>query len=99
MKIHRFVKMTFTEEGITPFLEVFQNSKEHIRNFPGCLSLQLISDIQEPNVICTSSIWESESALENYRNSELFSKTWANTKIHFKEKAFAKSYKLLHWLG
>ena len=41
----------------------------------------------------------SATALENYRNSELFSKTWAKTKIHFKEKAFAKSYKLLHWQG
>jgi heme-degrading monooxygenase HmoA len=99
MKIHRFVKMTFTEEGLIPFLEVFENSKELIRNFPGCLSLQLIKDMDQPFIICTSSIWENETALENYRNSDLFTKTWANTKIHFKEKAFAKSYKLLDWLG
>lgn len=99
MRIHRFVRMTFTENGIVPFLEVFENSREHIRNFPGCLSLQLINDLENPCILCTSSIWESEIALENYRKSELFAKTWANTKIHFQEKAFAKSYQLLHWLG
>lgn len=98
MKIHRFVKMNFTEEGIVPFLEVFENSKSKIRNFPGCLSLQLIRSLEEPTIICTSSIWENETCLENYRNSDLFKTTWANTKIHFKEKAKAQSYELLDWL-
>jgi len=98
MPIHRIVKMTFLPEKVNDFLDVFEFSKEKIRNRPGCLSLQLIQDPLKPNVLFTSSIWESESDLESYRDSELFIETWRKTKIHFSEKAEAKSYVLLVWL-
>ncbi len=98
MPIHRIVKMTFIPEKVRDFLIVFESSKQKIRNRPGCLSLQLIQDPLEPNVLFTSSIWESESYLESYRDSELFIDTWRKTKIHFSEKAEAKSYNLLEWL-
>lgn len=99
MKIHRYVKMTFRPEEVGQFLEVFNASKEKIRNFPGCLSLQLISNIEEPNILCTSSIWRDVDCLENYRNSELFAETWKKTKILFAEKAKAQSYNLIDWLS
>ncbi len=99
MKIHRYVKMTFRPEEVGQFLEVFNASKEKIRNFPGCLSLQLISNIEEPNILCTSSIWRDADCLENYRNSELFAETWKKTKILFAEKAKAQSYNLIDWLS
>jgi len=98
MRIHRYVKMTFRPEHVGQFIEVFNASKDKIRAFNGCLSLQLISNIEEPNILCTSSIWRDLESLENYRNSELFEETWKKTKILFAEKAKAQSYKLVDWL-
>ena len=51
MRIHRYVKMTFRPEHVGQFIEVFNASKDKIRAFNGCLSLQLISNIEEPNIL------------------------------------------------
>ena len=86
MPIHRIVKMTFLPEKVNDFLDVFEFSKEKIRNRSGCLSLQLIQDPLKPNVLFTSSIWESESDLESYRDSELFIEnrlTYTNSNVFF----------------
>ncbi len=99
MPIHRIVKMTFDPEKITDFLLVFDESKSKIRAREGCLSLQLIQDPEQPNVLLTSSVWESEKDLENYRNSDLFIETWKKTKIHFLSKAEAKTYWIKEWLS
>ncbi len=98
MPIHRVVKMTFKPEKLDDFLLVFEESKDKIRARSGCLSLQLIQDPDRLNILSTSSIWESENDLEDYRNSDLFLETWKKTKIHFAEKAEAKTYTLLYWL-
>ncbi len=91
--------MTFKPEEIKNFIAVFDNSKEKIRSFPGCLSLQLIRNLENPNILCTSSIWKDAQSLESYRNSELFAETWKKTKILFAEKAKAQSYELIDWLS
>ncbi len=91
--------MTFQPNEVEQFIQVFNDSKAKIRAFPGCLSLQLIRNIETPNVLCTSSIWDNASSLENYRNSELFAETWKKTKILFAEKAKAQSYELIDWLS
>ncbi len=96
-QIHRWVRMTFHAQHLDDFLQVFENSKTKIRNMSGCLSLQLIQDPDEPCVICTSSIWESEEDLNHYRHSDLFKDTWSKTKPLFKDKAKAKTYILLDW--
>lgn len=98
MKLHRYVKMTFRPEEVETFLTIFEESKQKIRAFPGCLSLQLIRNMEKPSILCTSSIWENAQCLENYRNSELFAETWKKTKILFAEKAKVQSYQLLEWL-
>ena len=98
MPIHRVVKMTFKPEKLDDFLLVFEESKDKIRARSGCLSLQLIQDPDRPNMLSTASSGEAENDLEDYRNSELFLETWKKTKIHFPEKAEAKTYTLLYWL-
>lgn len=97
--IHRTVRMTFHPEKVDEFIEIFNNSKNKIRNFPGCKSLQLIQSKEVANVILTSSIWDSEESLNNYRHSELFEVTWKATKSLFIGKPEAISYNLLYWLG
>lgn len=83
--------MTFKPDKIDDFDKIFDGSKEKIKSFDGCLSLELLRSGKEPNVYFTYSKWESEEKLENYRSSELFILTWSDTKILFKEKPEAYS--------
>ena len=61
--IIRLVKMTFDEAMVQEFEDVFHNSKEKIRAFEGCAHLQLLKDINTPNIYFTYSYWENEDAL------------------------------------
>jgi len=97
-EIQRLVRMSFKTDHISDFMEVFEDSKEKIRNFPGCLALNLIVDVEDPSIIYTSSIWRAIEDLENYRNSELFIQTWRKTKIHFKEKAQTSTFNVIYRL-
>ncbi|MFN3849102.1 MAG: putative quinol monooxygenase [Spirosomataceae bacterium] len=87
----RFVRMTFQEDKIEEFLKVFNENKEKIRHFPGCNSLEVLRDIDQPNVFMTHSHWDSEESLNNYRDSELFKTVWGKTKVFFADKPIAFS--------
>ncbi|POY37386.1 antibiotic biosynthesis monooxygenase [Solitalea longa] len=89
--IKRIVKMTFAPEKVDEFLTVFEDSKALIRNFEGCQHLELLNDVNSTNRFFTLSFWQSETDLDNYRQSELFKTTWAKTKPLFIEKAEAWS--------
>ncbi len=94
--IKRIVKLTFEPQLVTVFLnEVFEPSKDKIRAFPGCISMELLKDTHLPHVLFTLSYWQSADDLEAYRNSELFKATWAKTKILFGQKAEAWSLEVL----
>jgi heme-degrading monooxygenase HmoA len=97
--IVRMVRMTFKEELIPDFMKVFDESKQLIRSFPGCLYLELLKNADQPHVIYTYSHWEQAADLENYRNSDLFNTTWARTKILFADKPSAWSMEQLMKLG
>lgn len=87
----RIVRMEFRPEETTAFHDIFDRSKSQIRQFPGCLKLELLSDAGNPAVRYTLSVWESAEALEAYRQSELFARTWAATKALFGAKPQAFS--------
>ena len=89
--IKRIVKLTFREDSVPDFLDIFTNSKARIRNFPGCYHLELWQDTQHPNTFFTYSFWKDEAALNEYRHSELFRATWKQTKVLFAEQAQAWS--------
>ena len=91
--INRVVRMEFELTKVSIFIEVFNESKQHIAHFPGCKSLRLCKDPIHDNVYYTLSVWEKEEDLENYRYSELFKKIWAATKILFSAKPQAFSLK------
>ena len=97
--INRIVIMTFQADKVDEFLEVFDNSKTHIRSFPGCLGLKLLQTTEKPHQLSTYSLWENEDALNAYRHSELFDKTWANTKVLFSEKPIAFSTEVIRDLN
>jgi len=87
----RIVRLTFNEENISSFEQIFEESKEHIRNFEGCQHLELYQDIDKPFVFFTYSYWENEGALNTYRKSDFFKSTWAKTKKLFSAKPEAWS--------
>lgn len=89
--LNRIVRMEFHPQHIADFENLFAQVKEQIRHFPGCLSLQVWTDPEAPNVYFTFSRWVSAADLEAYRNSVLFKETWAQTKRWFcaKPQAFS----------
>ncbi len=93
--IIRIVKMTFQPEKVNEFLEIFNSSKQFIRNSKGCTHLELLNDIHSPTIFFTYSYWDSEDDLNNYRNSELFENVWSKTKVLFAEQAEAWSVEQL----
>lgn len=78
--------MTFKNDEIQNFFDIFENSKNKIRYFEGCNYLELLQTKNNINEIWTLSIWDSEQHLNKYRNSELFKNTWQATKLLFKDK-------------
>ncbi len=94
----RIVRMTFREEATEAFLENFDANKEEIRNFAGCSHLELWQDENQKNIFITYSHWESEAALNQYRDSELFKTVWSFTKTLFAEKPVAFSSKKIQEL-
>lgn len=87
----RIVRMTFQEDKVHAFLENFEANKEKIRHFPGCQYLELWRDKKFKNIFMTYSHWDSEEALNQYRDSELFKSVWSYTKTLFSDKPKAFS--------
>lgn len=89
--IKRIVKLTFKPEEVKSFLMLFDANKEKISGFPGCQSVELLQDIDRPNIFFTYSFWNAVEDLERYRNSDLFKEIWAHTKVKFDDKPEAWS--------
>ena len=81
--ITRIVKLTVNPAQKDEFISVFENNKEHIRGFEGCLHVELLQDKKYNNVFFTYSKWEGEENIEAYRKSELFGKVWKKAKATF----------------
>ena len=89
--IVRIVQMTFHQEHIKTFTDLFEGRKHTIRGFKGCTHLELWQDSKNPAIFFTYSHWESEADLDHYRFSEFFKDTWGKTKALFAEKPQAWS--------
>ena len=89
----RYVRMSFQPEKVAEFLAFFETVKSQVRHFQGCNFVEILQDINQPNVFMTHSHWNSEEDLNNYRDSEFFKYVWGNTKIYFNEKPMAFSVK------
>ena len=89
--ITRIVRMDFRPGEREAFLDIFNASKHLIRQFDGCQHLRLYNEAGSPGVFFTFSVWASAAHLDAYRNSELFRKTWKETKALFADKPQAWS--------
>lgn len=94
--IKRIVMMQLLPEKEALFLDIFEQVKENIRNQEGCIDLEVLRSEQNGIIsIWTISLWTSTDALEQYRSSELFQKTWAAVKPLFSSKAHAWTLTLI----
>ncbi len=89
--IIRLVKLTFAHEHCAAFIELFNASQPKINAMQGCNGVVLLRDTLQPTVFFTKSSWDTNEALEAYRNSELFISVWARTKVLFSAKPEAWS--------
>jgi quinol monooxygenase YgiN len=81
--ITRIVKLHITPNKLNDFLACFNDNKDRIRQFAGCQHLELLFDVNNPDVVFTYSIWQNEEAIENYRSSTLFTSIWSTVKPMF----------------
>jgi heme oxygenase (mycobilin-producing) len=84
--IIRIVKMTFRENELASFKQLFEERKNLILAFEGCTHLELWQDKAQPSIFFTYSWWDSEEHLNNYRQSHFFDDTWSLTKQKFAAK-------------
>lgn len=89
--IKRIVKMSFAPEKVEDFLTVYRANWNLIRGFKGCNHVELLRDENTPNIFFTYSLWESETHLNTYRDSELFNSVWSRVKPLFNDKPQAWS--------
>ena len=89
----RIVRMTFKTDEVQAFIDLFNETKSKIRHFEGCTHLELMQDYSQGHIFSTYSKWESEDALNCYRESALFGEVWKATKAKFAEKPVAFSLK------
>ena len=83
--------MSFKEEKVEEFMDIFKESQKFISGFNGCMSLKLLKDKDNKNQFFTISEWHSADNLERYRKSEVFKSTWNRTKLLFNSKPEAWS--------
>lgn len=83
--------MTFKPGCEQQFTDIFIKYSDKISQADGVHSVRLQQDINQPNVFFTLSEWEDESALDAYRNSDLFKEVWSQVKPLFDAKAEAWS--------
>ena len=72
------------------FMAIFDQVRTSIETQPGCLGLEIWESMHEHQYsIWTISSWQSVQHLDQYRESELFRKTWTQVKPLFSSKAQA----------
>lgn len=87
--ITRIVKLTFQEDRIADFLAFFDTINTRVSTFENCYGMRLMQEKSNPHVVFTYSLWQSEDALNVYRDSELFQGVWSTIKPWFGAKAEA----------
>lgn len=91
--IVRIVHMFFHPNALHEILPLIQRQIRAVEAFPGCIAVKLFRDTNNPDHLCTISIWEDQGALEDYRHSSQFVEVWSVLKRHFAKPPQAYSLK------
>lgn len=88
----RLVRMRFQPDQVETFLALYATMRPQIVAQPGCLSVQLLHETDDPAAFATWSIWESAAALDAYRSSPFFRQFWPQVRALFRQPAEAVSF-------
>lgn len=91
----RLVRMRFQPDRVDAFLALYAVMRPKIVSQPGCRSVQLVREIDDPAAFATWSVWESAAALEAYRTSAFFRQYWPQVRALFRQPAEAVSFELV----
>ncbi len=58
--IVRVVRLTLSEENVSAFEEVFRTHQDAIASQPGCMGVEMLSDLDDNCIRGTLSRWRSE---------------------------------------
>ncbi len=89
--IVRFVKLDIQSKYIDDFKKLTAGEKDDIIAFEGCSFLEILQDVNNETVFFSHSHWESEDALNIYRESDFFRGNWVQVKQWFAAKPEAWS--------
>jgi quinol monooxygenase YgiN len=87
--IVRLVWLPLKDSEKERFEVLFQNIRNNIQNFKGCMMLDLLKQDKNGSDYFTYSTWISEDALNHYLKSDFFSKVWPDVKLMLRQKAMA----------
>lgn len=85
----RLVRLSIKKDQVQTFKALFEEHRETIESFEGCIRLRLWQDQDQPSVFYTCSEWYDISFLESYRSSSFFQSVWKTVKPLFSDKASA----------
>jgi len=89
--IVRFVKLEIQNQHIDDFKKLTSGEKEEIEAFEGCSFLEILQDVNNKELFFSHSHWQSEDALNKYRDSAFFRGNWKQVKQWFSAKPEAWS--------
>ncbi len=89
--IVRIVALKCKPEDLAAFRLLLQESSPRVRGVPGCLSLQIVADVDDPTSFYTLSTWRNVADLEAYRTGPLFANIWPRVKALLRERAWAST--------
>ncbi len=89
--IVRIVQLHIKSAHVALARERVREVAPKVRNFAGCHYLEILFDIHHAGRVVTYSHWESEAALNKYRDSEVFKTFWTAVKPLFETNAVARS--------
>ncbi len=95
----RLVRMRFRSEEVERFLALYDQAYPIIVGQPGCRSVQLVREIDDPAAFATWSVWDDAAALDAYRRSAFFRGFWPEVKALFRAPAQAVSFEEMHHGG
>ncbi len=90
--ILRLVKLNIAQERREDFLSAVTEVFETVASSAGCLGIEILSSAEKPDTFLSLSRWESEAALEAYRNDTVFGTLWSTIKPWFSTPAEAQTF-------
>lgn len=88
----RLVRMQFRPQDVATFLALYEHVEPIIAAQPGCRSVQLVRQIDDPAAFATWSVWDDQIALDAYRRSDFFRGFWPEVRALFRAPAEAVSF-------